>query len=54
MRVQRAMELAWPSKPLDLLLVALLDVAEAAAACAVAAAMESWLTISPRTVRRPP
>ena len=54
MRVQRAMELASPEKPLDVLLAALLEVAEAAAACAVAADIASWLTISPRTQRRPP
>ena len=54
MRVQRAMELASPSKPLDLLLVAVLEVAEATADCAVEADMPSLLTISPRTVRRPP
>ena len=54
MRVQRAMELASPEKPLDELLDALLEVAEAEAACAVAADIASWLTISPRTQRRPP
>ena len=54
MRVQRAMELASPEKPLELLLDAFLEVAVAAAACAVEADMVSWLTISPRTVRRPP
>ena len=54
MRVQRAMELASPEKPLDVLLDELLEVAEAAAACAVEADMDAWLTISPRTQRRPP
>ena len=54
MRVQRAMELASPEKPLDVLLDALFEVAVAAAACAVEADMDPWLTISPRTVRRPP
>ena len=54
MRVQRAIELASPEKPLDELLDALLEVAEAEAACAVTADIASWLTISPRTVRRPP
>ena len=54
MRVQLAIELASPEKPLDELLDALLEVAEAAAACAVEADMDAWLTISPRTQRRPP
>ena len=39
MRVQRAMELASPEKPLDVLLDALFEVAVAAAACAVEADM---------------
>ena len=53
-RVQRAIGLASPEKPLDVLLDALFEVAVAAAACAVEADMDPWLTISPRTVRRPP
>eukprot|EP00964_Phaeocystis_antarctica_P019439 scaffold10728_cov64-Phaeocystis_antarctica.AAC.6 len=54
MRVQRAMELAEPSKPEPLLADALLEVALAAALCAAEADMDSSLTISPRTWRRPP
>ena len=54
MRVQRAMELASPERPREKLLDALLEVAVAAALRAVEADMDSSLTISPRTWRRPP
>ena len=53
MRVQRVIGLAWEVSLVELL-DALLEVAEAAAECAVAADIASRLIISPRTQRRPP